>query len=116
MLDKGGLLYAGDSQLKAMVLAAGVGKRLDPLTMQLPKPLVPVANRPVMEYSLRLLSEHGVSEVWANLHYLPELIEAHFGDGSAFNLKLNYLLEQELTGDAGGVRACRTFCKMARSW
>ncbi len=103
------MLYASKSYLKAMVLAAGVGTRLDPLTAQLPKPLVPIANKPVMEYILRLLADHGFTQIAVNLHHLPELIENHFGDGSAFDVKLNYLLEIYLSGDAGGVRACREF-------
>jgi len=95
--------------MKAMVLAAGVGSRLDPLTTQLPKPLVPVGNVPVMEHIINLLSEHGVTDIIANLHYLPEKLIEYFGDGSSFGTKLTWHHEKELSGDAGGVRACRTF-------
>ncbi|MBX9688091.1 MAG: nucleotidyltransferase family protein, partial [Candidatus Obscuribacterales bacterium] len=95
--------------MKAMVLAAGVGSRLDPLTSQVPKPLVPVANRPVMEHILRLLKKHGFEDVVSNLHYLPEKIRAYFADGRALGLNIDFRLESELSGDAGGVRACRDF-------
>ncbi|HEY9788402.1 MAG TPA: NDP-sugar synthase [Candidatus Obscuribacterales bacterium] len=92
-----------------MLLAAGVGSRLDPLTSQLPKPLVPIANVPVMEHMLTLLKEHGVDEVYANLHYLPAQIKGYFGDGSKLGLKLFFRYEEKLSGDAGGVRALREF-------
>jgi len=97
------------TKMKAMVLAAGVGSRLDPLTTLVPKPLVPVVNTPVMELILKLLLRHGITDVCANLHYLPEKIVEYFGDGSRFgvNLKLNH--EPKLSGDAGGVRSCREF-------
>lgn len=95
--------------MKAMVLAAGVGSRLDPLTTVLPKPLVPVANSPVMEHILRLLSVHGCTDIVANLHYLPDEITKHFGNGSRLGVNLTFRYEEELTGDAGGVRACRDF-------
>lgn len=95
--------------MKAMVLAAGVGSRLEPLTNEVPKPMVPVANRPVMEHLLSLLRSHGITDVVSNLHYQADKIRDHFGDGSRFGMNLSYLLEEELSGDAGGVRACRKF-------
>ena len=95
--------------MKAMVLAAGVGSRLEPLTSQLPKPLVPVANSPVMEHILALLHKHGITQVISNLHYLPEKIQNHFGDGKNFGMQLQFKTENELSGDAGGVRACKEF-------
>lgn len=95
--------------MKAMVLAAGVGSRLDPLTTQLPKPLVPVANRPVMQHILLLLKKHGFTDVISNLHYQPEKIEAFFGDGAELGMNLEFRCEKELSGDAGGVRACKDF-------
>jgi NDP-sugar pyrophosphorylase family protein len=95
--------------LKAMVLAAGVGSRLDPLTRQLAKPLVPVANRPVMEHILLLLKKHGITDVVSNLHHLPSQVPAYFGDGSNLGMNLHYHHEHKLSGDAGGVRACKDF-------
>jgi mannose-1-phosphate guanylyltransferase len=95
--------------MRAMVMAAGLGTRLRPLTYEVPKPMVPVANRPVMELLLRLCVEQGFGQVVANLHWFPETIESRFGDGSELGLELTYVHEPELTGTAGGVRAARDF-------
>jgi mannose-1-phosphate guanylyltransferase/phosphomannomutase len=93
--------------MKAVVLAAGVGSRLDPLTTQMPKPMVPVANRPVMEHILNLLKRHGVKQVYSNLHHLPEKLVEYFGDGSRLGFNIHFYTEPVLTGDAGGVRAMK---------
>jgi mannose-1-phosphate guanylyltransferase len=89
--------------MKAMVLAAGLGTRLRPLTYEITKPMVPVLDRPVMEHIVELLARHGFDEVIANLHYFPDSIREYFGD------RLSYNLERELLGTAGGVRACASF-------
>ena len=89
--------------MRAMLLAAGLGTRLRPLTYEITKPMVPVLDRPVMEHILDLLERHGINEVIANLHYFPESIREYFGD------RLEYRVEEELLGTAGGVRACRAF-------
>jgi mannose-1-phosphate guanylyltransferase/mannose-1-phosphate guanylyltransferase/phosphomannomutase len=86
-----------------MVLAAGLGTRLRPLTYEISKPMVPVLDRPVMEHIVDLLDRHSFVEVIANLHYFPETIRAHFGE------RLSYSYEEELLGTAGGVRACADF-------
>ncbi len=95
--------------MRAMVLAAGLGTRLRPITYAMPKPLVPVLNRPVMEYSVRLLARHGFREAVANLHWFPETIQGHFGDGSEFGVELTYSHEEQLLGTAGGVRNVAEF-------
>jgi mannose-1-phosphate guanylyltransferase/mannose-1-phosphate guanylyltransferase/phosphomannomutase len=95
--------------MRAMVLAAGLGTRLRPITYAMPKPMVPVANRPVMEHIVRLLGRHGFTEVVANLHWFPDLIEAHFGDGSDFGVELSYSPEERLLGTSGGVRNAAGF-------
>jgi mannose-1-phosphate guanylyltransferase/mannose-1-phosphate guanylyltransferase/phosphomannomutase len=87
-----------------MVLAAGLGTRLRPITFDMPKPMVPVLNRPVMDHILRLLARHGFTDTIANLHWFPELIEGHFGDGSACGVALTYSREEALLGTSGGVR------------
>jgi len=92
-----------------MVLAAGLGTRLRPITYALPKPMVPVLNRPVMEHSVRLLARHGLTEAIANLHWFPETIESHFGDGSELGIELTYSHEEGLLGTAGGVRNVAEF-------
>jgi mannose-1-phosphate guanylyltransferase/mannose-1-phosphate guanylyltransferase/phosphomannomutase len=86
-----------------MVLAAGLGTRLRPLTYEITKPMVPVLDRPVMEHIVELLERHGITEVIANLHYFPDSIREHFGE------RLQYHFEAELLGTAGGVRACASF-------
>jgi mannose-1-phosphate guanylyltransferase len=86
-----------------MVLAAGLGTRLRPLTNEIAKPMVPVLDRPVMAHILDLLERHDFDEVIANLHYFPDSIERYFGE------RLTYRREDELLGTAGGVRACADF-------
>ncbi len=90
--------------MRAMVMAAGLGTRLRPLTYDAPKPLVPVANRPVMEHILRLLPRHGFEQAVANLHWFPDEIRDRFRDGSDLGVELSYSYEDELLGTAGGVR------------
>jgi mannose-1-phosphate guanylyltransferase len=92
-----------------MVLAAGLGTRLRPITYEVPKPMVPVGNRPVLEHLLRLLRRYELGEVIANLHWFPETIRGPLGDGSALGVDLTFIDEGELTGTAGGVRAARDF-------
>ncbi len=89
--------------MRAMIMAAGVGARLEPLTINVPKPMVPVVNKPAMEHIISLLRRHGITEVVANLWYLPEHIEGYFGDGHDFGIKLRYSYEDELRGTAGGM-------------
>jgi mannose-1-phosphate guanylyltransferase/mannose-1-phosphate guanylyltransferase/phosphomannomutase len=95
--------------MRAMVLAAGLGTRLRPITYAMPKPMVPVLNRPVMEHIVRLLAHHGFTEAIANLHWFPETIEARFGDGSDFGVELSYSREEQLLGTSGGVRNASGF-------
>jgi len=90
--------------MKTMVLAAGLGTRLQPITYEMPKPMAPVLNRPVMEHIVALLRRHGFEELIANLSHLPEQIRDHFGDGSDYGVSLSYSFEEELLGTAGGVR------------
>jgi mannose-1-phosphate guanylyltransferase/mannose-1-phosphate guanylyltransferase/phosphomannomutase len=92
-----------------MVLAAGLGTRLRPITYEMPKPMVPVLNRPVMEHIVRLLARHGFTETIANLHWFPELIETRFGDGTGFGVELTYSREEQLLGTSGGVRNAADF-------
>jgi mannose-1-phosphate guanylyltransferase len=89
--------------MKAMVLAAGLGTRLRPLTYEITKPMVPVLDRPVMEHILDLLDRHSFDSVIANLHYFPDSIREYFGE------RISYRFEAELLGTAGGVRACAEF-------
>ncbi len=95
--------------MRAMVLAAGLGTRLRPITYAMPKPMVPVLNRPVMEHIVRLLARNGFGRAIANLHWFPETIGSHFGNGSEFGLELSYSHEERLLGTSGGVRNAADF-------
>jgi mannose-1-phosphate guanylyltransferase/mannose-1-phosphate guanylyltransferase/phosphomannomutase len=92
-----------------MVMAAGLGTRLRPLTDHLPKPMVPVANRPVLEHLFRRLLRSGVDGVIVNLHYHADAIRGYFGDGTRLGLPIEYSFEEELMGTAGGTRRCGWF-------
>src|SRR4029077_4726092 len=83
---------------RAMVMAAGAGTRLRPLTFSVPKPMVPIANRPVLEYTLENLKRHGITEVILNLHSYPELIRSHFRDGGRWGVQIEYSHEPQLLG------------------
>jgi len=89
--------------MKAMVLAAGLGTRLKPITYEIPKPMVPVLDRPVMAHITRMLERQGFTDLIANLHYYPETIREYFGD------RLTYRFEEKLLGTAGGVRNVKDF-------
>jgi mannose-1-phosphate guanylyltransferase/phosphomannomutase len=90
--------------MKAVVMAGGEGSRLRPLTSRRPKPLAPVANKPVMEHIVDLLRRHGVSDIVSTLHYLADEIESYFGDGSDFGVRMSYVVEDTPLGTAGAVK------------
>ena len=93
---------------RAMVLAAGVGSRLEPISSFIPKPLVPVLNTPVIVNILHGLKIHGITEVVSNTHYLAENLREYFRTHPQ-ELQPTFIHEEELSGDAGGVRHCREF-------
>ncbi len=95
--------------MNAMVLAAGKGTRLHNLTASLPKPMLPVAGRPVLLHILKWLSSHDIREVMINVHHHPEAIMSRFGEGAGLGLKIRYSLEPDLLGTAGGVKAVADF-------
>jgi mannose-1-phosphate guanylyltransferase len=95
--------------MRAMVLAAGLGTRLRPLTWEISKPMVPVANRPIMEHVLDLLARNDLNEIVANLHWFGDSVRNAFGDGSRLGVELTYSEEEKLLGTAGGVRKVRDF-------
>ena len=95
--------------MKAMVLAAGQGTRLRPITDAKPKALVPVAGRPMIEYPLLLLRHYGVREIMINLHHLGEQVKKHLGDGSKLDLEISYSEEPELLDTGGGLLKAKPF-------
>jgi len=95
--------------MKAMILAAGFGARLRPLTQTVPKPMVPVLNRPLLERTIELLRLANIQDIAVNVHHLPEQIIAHFGDGSKFGVNLHFSREEKIMGTAGGIKAVEGF-------
>lgn len=90
--------------MKAVVMAGGEGTRLRPLTCNRPKPLVPIANKPVMEHIIELLKKHGITQIVVTLHYLADEIVGYFGDGSDWGIQIIYSVEDEPLGTAGSVK------------
>ena len=90
--------------MKAMILAAGFGTRLRPLTDKVPKPMVPILNRPILEHTIHLLRTHGITDITINLHHQPEMITDYFGDGEKYGVQLHWSHEPEILGTAGGIK------------
>ncbi len=89
---------------RALILAAGLGRRLRPLTEHVPKPLVEAAGRPLIDYGLDLLLAHGIKDVVINVHHLAERIVAAIGDGAERGLRIRYSIEETLLDTGGGIR------------
>jgi len=92
------------TELSAVIMAGGYGKRLLPLTEQLPKPMLPVGDKPLLERTIQQLRRSGIRDISLTTHYLPECILEYFGDGSALGVRLNYLKEDYPLGTAGGIK------------
>ncbi len=90
--------------MKGVIMAGGFGTRLKPLTINRPKPMVPVANRPIMEHIVELLRRHGITDLISILYFQPDHITSHFGDGSAFGVRMQYVTADADYGTAGAVR------------
>ncbi len=95
--------------MKAMVLCAGLGTRLGELTREIPKPMLAIAGQPLLAYLLGHLRRHGFHQIALNLHFKPEMIRDHFGDGVREQLELTYSYEPNLLGTAGGVKNMEAF-------
>lgn len=91
--------------MRAVLMAGGSGTRLRPLTCDLPKPMVPILNRPIAEHIINLLKRHHITEVVATLHYLPDVMRDYFQDGSDFGVQMTYAVEEDQPlGTAGCVK------------
>jgi NDP-sugar pyrophosphorylase family protein len=90
--------------VKAFILAAGLGTRLRALGLDVPKVMVPVGGKPLLQHHVEMLAGQGIREFIVNLHYLPEKITGYFGDGSKFGVRMTYSFEPELLGTAGAVK------------
>ena len=90
--------------MKALFLAGGLGTRLKPITDNLPKPMVPIMGKPLLERNIEKLKRHGVDEILLSTCYKPEIIKNYFGDGSKLGVKISYITEDEPLGTAGAIR------------
>ncbi|RXI99448.1 NDP-sugar synthase [Anaerobacillus alkaliphilus] len=95
--------------MKGVIMAGGKGTRLRPLTCNIPKPMVPLCHKPVMEYGIELLKEYGITEIAVTLQYLPDIIKSYFGDGSQFGVNLHYFEETSPLGTAGSIKNAESF-------
>ena len=92
------------AEMKALILAGGEGTRLRPLTLNTPKPIVPIITIPILRYQIELLRQHGIKEIILSLSYQPRLIEQVLGDGSSFGVRLDYIVEPTPLGTAGAFK------------
>lgn len=90
--------------MKAVMLAAGEGKRLRPITNRMPKVMVPIGRKPLIQHNIEYLKKNGIKEILVNLHHLPEKIVEFLGDGSGLGVKIEYFYEKKLLGTAGAVK------------
>jgi mannose-1-phosphate guanylyltransferase/phosphomannomutase len=100
--------------MKAVIMAGGHGTRLRPLTSNQPKPMIPIVNVPCMEHIVRLLKEHGFTEVVVTLQFMPEEIQDYFGDGSEWGVHVHYSIEDTPAGTAGSVKLAEEHLKDER--
>ncbi len=94
-------MHKGVSPIKGVIMSGGIGTRLRPLTCHLPKPHGAYFNKPVMEYGIDLLKEHGIHDIAVTLCYLPEMIIDYFEDGSRFGTNISYYIEDRPLGTGG---------------
>jgi NDP-sugar pyrophosphorylase family protein len=97
--------------MRAMVLCAGYGTRLGDLTRFVPKPMLPMQERSLLEYIISHLAQHVFNQIAINLHFIPDMIRDYFADGSLWNVTLIYSYEPELLGTAGGVKRMEHFLR-----
>ncbi len=91
--------------MKAVIMAGGKGTRLAPLTNETPKPLMPIINKPILQYIIELLKKHGITDISMSLGYMAGKIIETFGNGKDLGVNLRYSIEKEPLGTAGGVKA-----------
>ena len=95
--------------MKAVIMAGGFGTRIQPLTINLPKPMIPLINRPIMLHIIELLKKHGIEELVLLLYHQPMNIKNFFGDGSEFGVRITYVTPLEDFGTAGAVKAAAKY-------
>lgn len=92
---------------QAVILASGQGINMRPFTYEIPKPLIPVNGRPLLEYSIALLRQHGITDITITVSHLANKIIDHFGDGSAFGVRIRYVREKKVSGTGGALLAAQ---------
>jgi NDP-sugar pyrophosphorylase family protein len=90
--------------MKAVLLSAGKGERLGEVTRELPKPMVPINGKPVIEWNVNLCKQNGITDLFINLYHLPEIITDYLGNGDRFGVTITYAYENHLLGTGGGVK------------
>ena len=101
---------------RAMILCAGFGTRMEGLTANFPKPMLPLGERPLLEYTIANLKRVGIIEIGINLHYLADKITDYFGDGNKFGVKITYTYEDAPSGTAGGVKKLQGFLSQSENF
>ncbi|MDI6861723.1 MAG: sugar phosphate nucleotidyltransferase [Caldisericia bacterium] len=95
--------------MKGVILAGGFGTRLRPLTINIPKPMVPIANKPILSHIIKLLKKHNIKDLIIILYHQPEIIKEYFKDGKEFGVKINYIISDEDLGTCGAVNLAKNF-------
>lgn len=95
--------------MKAVIMAGGFGSRLRPLTDKLPKPMMPIIDKPILHYTVDKLVSSGIKDIAMTLGYMPESIISYFGDGSQYGAHISYFIEDKPLGTAGGVKNASSF-------
>tara|TARA_B110000438_G_C15516904_1_gene522416 strand:- start:27 stop:725 length:699 start_codon:yes stop_codon:yes gene_type:complete len=89
--------------MNAIILAAGIGSRLGEITKEIPKPMIKIKGKPIIEHNIELCKKFGVENIYINLHHLPDTIIKYLGDGKKYDLNINYNFESEILGTAGAL-------------
>ena len=100
-----------DAIKTALILAGGKGTRMKPITDEMPKPLIPLQGKPIIQHTIELLKKHGIDNIIISLGYMGEKIKEHFGDGSRYGVKISYIVEKEPLGTAGPLGLAKKLIK-----
>lgn len=98
---------------QAVILASGEGVNMRPFTYEIPKPLIPVQGKPILEHSINLLRNHGIKDIIITVSHLAEKIQEHFGSGEKYSVKIRYVREKKPTGTGGALRAAQRYLQDA---
>jgi len=99
----------GTGLKKALILAGGKGTRLKPITDEIPKPLLPLQGKPIIQHTIDLLKKHGITEIYLSIGHMGDKIKEYFGDGSRFGTNIIYIEEKEPMGTAGPLKLAKEY-------